>query len=256
MYYELSGQGDKTLLFIHGFGGFGGLWRWQIEHFSKKTRVLTIDLPGHGRTPWCPCTLLDIAEMIVDILDREKIDQVSIVASSFGGLVALTLWQQSPERVTALTLTGAVPKFVGTTDFPAGLTSAGIRKLAAQFEGDLGKVLDMFVRSFSTMQERDSSQYALVKALRKDAILPQREALLGFLDILETADVREVLQTVSVPLQFICGDGDYLCPPAVVEVLRGQYPQARFDIFENGGHGVFLTMPERFNQVVGDFLRL
>ncbi len=254
MFYEVQGAGDKTILFIHGFGGFSGLWKWQVEYFSSFARVITVDLPGHGRTPWTMVGLDEMADQMCVILDEQGVSQAHVVASSFGGLVALKFWERSSQRMKSLCLVGSLPRFTMTEDFPAGLDVKGIRRLSRQFDGDVGKVLDMFVRSFSTNEERMSAQYARVKELRKAAPLPTREALKAFLDILETADLRPILRRVDVPLYVVCGEGDYICPPSAIETLRREVPHARVDIFKGAGHGLFLTRPEEFNQVLTEFM--
>lgn len=254
MHYDISGSGARVLLFIHGFGGFGGLWRWQKESFAPLARVITVDLPGHGKTPWGREGLEDMARDILGILDQEKITAAHLIGSSFGGLVLLTLIRQAPERAVSASLIGAPARFTPCEGFPGGLTVPGIRKMAHQLEGDVGAVLDRFVRSFSTDAERMLPQYARVKDLRRQAPLADRQALLAFLDILETADMRDVLRQTQAPLQILNGDQDYICPLPVVELMRRELPRARFDILEGAGHGPFVTLPDACNQLLAEFI--
>ncbi|MBF0122986.1 MAG: alpha/beta fold hydrolase [Candidatus Omnitrophica bacterium] len=256
MHYDVHGAGDNTIIFIHGFGGFGGLWRWQVDHFKSRVRVITVDLPGHGRTPWRGEGLDAMADQAREILEGLSVRQAHVVASSFGGLVALKFWERSPGRMKSLCLVGSLPRFTRAEDFPAGLDVKGIRRLKSQFDGDVGKVLDMFVRSFSTADERLSAQYARVKELRKIAPLPDREALKAFLDILETADLRPILRRVDIPLHVVSGDGDYICPPVAINALCREVPQAKADILMGAGHGLFLTRPDDFNRVLAEFTGL
>lgn len=256
MHYETTGTGEKVLVFIHGFGGFGGLWHWQVEHFESRARVITVDLPGHGRTPWTPLGLQEMADQLREVLDRAGVARAHLIVNSFGGLVALQFLERLPQRALTVSFVGSPPRFTASGDFPGGLTVPGIRKLGRQLEGDVGKVLDMFVRSFSTSSERAMPQYARVRELRGRAPLPDRQALLAFLDILETADLRDVLRRVDIPVQFINGDSDYICPLSVINVLRQDLPQARFDIFKGAGHGFFVTMPDECNKVLAEFIGL
>ncbi|WP_426667288.1 alpha/beta fold hydrolase [Mucilaginibacter sp. McL0603] len=48
--YSDSGNGDTTLLFVHGWGINRSYWSNQVNYFSKKYRVVTIDLPGFGQS--------------------------------------------------------------------------------------------------------------------------------------------------------------------------------------------------------------
>lgn len=48
--YETHGSGETTLIFIHGWSCDARYWREQLPYFSKKYRVVTIDLAGHGHS--------------------------------------------------------------------------------------------------------------------------------------------------------------------------------------------------------------
>lgn len=48
--YEVYGKGDPTLIFVHGWSCDSRYWRAQIPEFSKKYRVVVLDLAGHGHS--------------------------------------------------------------------------------------------------------------------------------------------------------------------------------------------------------------
>lgn len=48
--YQVSGKGNKTLLFVHGSYIDKTYWDGQVKYFSPNNRVVTLDLPGHGRS--------------------------------------------------------------------------------------------------------------------------------------------------------------------------------------------------------------
>lgn len=48
--YRTYGAGDLALLFIHGLGGDGNAWKYQIEYFGDKYRIIVVDLFGHGQS--------------------------------------------------------------------------------------------------------------------------------------------------------------------------------------------------------------
>ena len=48
--YNVFGNGQTTLVFVHGWGGDGRYWRYQVPYFFKKYRIVTIDLAGHGNS--------------------------------------------------------------------------------------------------------------------------------------------------------------------------------------------------------------
>ena len=44
--YEIHGAGEPTLVFVHGWGCDARYWSAQLPYFSKKHRVVTLDLAG------------------------------------------------------------------------------------------------------------------------------------------------------------------------------------------------------------------
>ncbi len=252
--YSLDGSGEKTLVFLHGFGGFKEIWSWQVEDISLAARVITIDLPGHGKSAWHGETLEDMADQVKALLDKEGIREAVFVASSFGGLVSFKLYEKYPEMTQGFVFVGSIPRFASTEDFPAGLDAERISKLAGQLKGDVGQVLDMFFRSLFSAKEREWKQYKLIKELRKGALFPDRGALLGFLNILATADLCGVAARVDRPVLFVLGDSDYICPKAVFGPLRKLMPSARIEIVPACGHFPFLSKPYEFNGLLKEFI--
>jgi pimeloyl-ACP methyl ester esterase len=256
MYAEVKGQGSETFLFIHGFAGSGAVWAGQTEYFQALGRVITVDLPGHGQTPWQGEALEDMAEGISRVLNDTGIkDSVAVVASSLGGLAALELWRKRPQVFRSLTFAGSVPRFTAAAGFPAGLTPAKIDKMSTQIDVDPGLTLDVFSRSLFTRQERESPQYAVIKQMRQQIPVPSKEALKAFLNILKDTDAREILRSVDIPVQFILGEGDYICPQGVVDPLRQILPGARFHVMQECGHLPFMSRPCEFNGLLRDFLK-
>ncbi len=252
-HYEISGNGE-ALLFIHGFGASGRWWQAQKDLFHTDHQAVTLDLPGHGKSSWMPLTLTDMAVDIRQILNGLELRQVSLVASSFGGLVALELYRMMPAEIMRMSLAGSIPKFARSSHYPAGLDIDKIRTLGGQFDGDYASVLDIFFRSLFTMKERQSDRYKWVKDLRQGESLPKREALKSFLDILEKADLRDRLASVVCPLQFITGSEDYICPPAIMDWVAGHAYNARFDLIDGCGHLPFLVEAKEYNRLLEDFL--
>src|SRR5689334_590287 len=90
-HYEISSKGEP-IVFIHGFGGSSQWWWQQQSYFENNHQVITVDLPGHGQSSWKMVGLSDMAADIRQILDQVHLEQhINVVASSFGGLVALEL---------------------------------------------------------------------------------------------------------------------------------------------------------------------
>ena len=254
-HYEASGAGEAIVM-IHGLGGSGRFWQAQKDFLQADFQVLTLDLPGHGRSAWMPVTLTEMAVDIRQILNSLEIEQFFLIASSMGALAALELYRMVPADIMRISLVGSIPKFARGPRYPAGLDIDKIRTLSLQFDGDYVSILDIFFRSLFTMKERGEERFKWVKQIRAEEPLPQQIALKCFLDILEKADLRDRLASVSCPLQFITGAEDYICPRAIMDWVALHTPNARFDFIDGCGHLPFLVEAKEYNRLLKDFLEL
>lgn len=100
MFYQKIGSGDSLLL-LHSGGMTGDEWTPQIKYLQSNFQLLIPDLLGHGKS------LVDgenlsikmMANAVLDLLRKEKIDKVNICGSSMGGAVALYLAINYPEKI-------------------------------------------------------------------------------------------------------------------------------------------------------------
>ncbi len=89
--YFQQGQGDTTLLFLHGWCIDGTYWENQVEYFSKNYNVYAIDLPGFGnskaeRTNW---TIEEYANDVTAFMDAMNLKNVVIIGHSMAGEIML-----------------------------------------------------------------------------------------------------------------------------------------------------------------------
>ncbi len=100
--YFQQGQGDTTLLFLHGWCIDGTYWKDQVEYFSKNYNVFAIDLPGFGkskaeRTSW---TIEEYANDVAAFIDAMNLKNVVIVGHSMAGEIMLqTALSNNPKIV-------------------------------------------------------------------------------------------------------------------------------------------------------------
>src|SRR5262249_18729863 len=96
--YHRAGSGPPLLL-IHGLLGGSFCWRFYLPAFVQRFTAFAIDLPGFGESATTPnggCSMQAQAEHLLLWLEELGLRQVDVVASSWGGGVALFLAAQSP----------------------------------------------------------------------------------------------------------------------------------------------------------------
>lgn len=108
--YFQQGQGDTTILFLHGWCIDGTYWKNQVEYFSENYTVYAIDLPGFGkskaqRSNW---TIEEYAKDVTAFIDTLNLKNVVIIGHSMAGEIMLQ---------TALTNNPKIAGIVGVDNF-------------------------------------------------------------------------------------------------------------------------------------------
>tara|TARA_R110001583_G_scaffold188548_1_gene350708 strand:+ start:405 stop:1187 length:783 start_codon:yes stop_codon:yes gene_type:complete len=105
VYYTSTGKG-KSIVFLHGFLENSTMWNSISQEFSKKYRVICIDLLGHGKTEnhGYVHSMEDQAEMVKAVLNHLKLRKYIVIGHSMGGYVALSFSKLFPNNVKGLCL--------------------------------------------------------------------------------------------------------------------------------------------------------
>ena len=104
-----TGSGTPLIL-IHGMGSASTIWKGIRPALERVFEVITVDLPGHGQTPYDPGQAMDpasLADLVVANMDSLDIQKAHIVGNSLGGWVGLEIASRHPSRV--LTFVGLAP---------------------------------------------------------------------------------------------------------------------------------------------------
>ena len=127
----------RTLVFLHGFGGWARQWRKQLQFFADANRCIAPDLRGHGLSDK-PASSYSMEELLADldaVLAALKVpERLSLLGHSFGGALAVEYALRHPERVEKLVLVATPGEFTLNLLFRLGLNlPVPILKLAAPF---------------------------------------------------------------------------------------------------------------------------
>ena len=103
--YSDTGKGNAIVL-LHGFLENKGMWDFYIPLFSKKNRVIAIDLLGHGESECLGYvhTMEDHADAVHAVLSELRIRKAIFVGHSMGGYVSLAFAELYPENIKGLVL--------------------------------------------------------------------------------------------------------------------------------------------------------
>jgi len=103
--YTDTGRG-RVIVLLHGFLGSSKIWNAFVKTLSKRYRIITIDLPGHGETPAIGYyhSMEILAQCVKAVLDNAKVRRYVLAGHSMGGYVALAFAELYPDNVSGLCL--------------------------------------------------------------------------------------------------------------------------------------------------------
>jgi pimeloyl-ACP methyl ester carboxylesterase len=109
--YSDTGKGTAVVL-LHGFLENKTMWDAYVSELSKKNRIITIDLLGHGETESLGYiqTMEDNADVVHEVLSKLRIRKAILVGHSMGGYVALAFAELYPEKIKGLVLLNSTSK--------------------------------------------------------------------------------------------------------------------------------------------------
>lgn len=262
-YRRAGSSNDETVLLIHGLAGSSKTWDAVIPTLAEQYDVIAPDLLGHGESakPRGDYSLGAFASGLRDFLAMMEIDSVTIVGHSFGGGVAMQLAYQYPHLVDRLVLVGSgglgreVSTLLRLLSLPGAeyLMPLAMPKPMVDGATHVGRFLGRrnlrsaklgeFWRGYASLAGAENRQ-AFVKTMR-GVIEPGGQTV--------SATDRLYL-AARVPVMIVWGDHDGVIPVehgiAAHEVIQ----TSRLEILEGVGHFPHVEAPERFAEVMIDFL--
>ena len=244
--YEETGQGEPLVL-IHGLGSSHAMFKEEMEQFNSSFRVIAYDARGHGQSGKpAKYTLNDHIEDLRALLDELKIDKTHILGVSMGSYIAQGFVLAHPERVQKLIL--VVSKSNGKT--------SSTQELIERYQDEIDGMDEL-----ETMAHLSKYMFHNLKAVgRWQADLAKLEKPLSLTEqaaankALEGFDFRASLPTVAAETLIISGRYDGLNPPERGKEIASFIANSRFVEFEESGHAPSVEEPERFVQVIREFL--
>lgn len=225
------GEGENVF-FLHGLGGNIYNWAYQTKYFSETNNVVSLELPGHGRSSGKGGSTIEYyTELIRKFFDIMELDNLVLVGHSMGGVVSLDFSFKFPERVKALGLVSSSAKF----DIPT-------QKLM-ELKDDMESIFGSLDKAKEKMKDIDE------RLVTNDMMV-----LLGDVMAIKKYDGVSHLSELKMPTLVIVGADDILSPVAYSEQLHANIKNSELQIIEHAGHMVMVEAHQGFNAVLEEFL--
>lgn len=258
-FQEFGDSANPKLILIHGFTASAYVWKTTAPMLADEGfHVIAVDLLGFGfseKPSWFDYSIQSQARMISRLMNRLGIGTATIVGSSYGGAVALTLALDYPERVEKLVLVDAV-----INDEPKNHPIMKLAKIPG-----VGELITPFLidsKSFMKIRMQGTlapSNHHLITQDRIESIIRPLKAADGHYAVLQTGRnwnaerIEHDVHLINHPTLIIWGEDDLVIPIHNGEKLYNSIVHSRFVVLKNCGHVPPEEKPDLFTSLVAEF---
>jgi pimeloyl-ACP methyl ester carboxylesterase len=243
VHYENYGKGPEALVFVHGWTCNSSFWSRQIPGFTARTRVIAIDLPGHGKSdkPKTDYTMDLFARAVDAVLRDAGVERAVLVGHSMGTPVIREFYRKYPGKTLALVIVdGPLVPFGDKKmmeQFLAPLRGPGYQEAASKF------VDNMFGQN-TTPELRNEIKTAMLAT-------PHFVALSALEGMMDEAIWKQ--DKIDVPALAIMAKTPFL-PANNEQIYRGIAPNIDYRVWDGVAHFLMMEKPKEFNDTLAGFL--
>jgi len=258
--YQIVGDGPLDIVHVSN-------WTWSVDltwdhppmadwlqALGNIGRLLQFDMPGTGSSDPLPgdraTTLEEWMDTVGAVLDAENVERAALVAQDIGAMMAMLFAAAHPERVSGLVLIGTTARLNEAPDYPIGFPiatrDAGL-KWWLEIWGT-GEQLRLTAPSIAMNPDLIRLQGRYERLTISPATARQVFSLVADLD------VRNVLETISVPTLVIHRRGDKWIPVSQGRYLADHIAGARYVEFSGDDHFPFIGDTDPIVREIRDFL--
>lgn len=248
LHLDISGPVDgPAVVLVHPFTANTRFWDAQAAALSQVFRVVRPDLPGHGSSAWTggEIGLEDLAQRIIDAIDRLGLDRVHYCGLSIGGMVGMELALRHGQRLRSLTLSNCLPHL--------GQPQLWGERAQSALTGKLREVVGLSLPRWLSAAYLQKEPEAAAKLL-ESAVCTNPDAYAAFCQLLGSIDLRDDIARITVPTLVIGGSQDIATPAVACETMAAAIPRARF-VTLDGAHFCNLECPASYNEALLRFFQ-
>lgn len=236
----VRGSGPKTIVFVHGWTCDESSWQRQVPFFDKTYRVITLDLPGHGKSGSPKNGLLTMelfARSIEAVRVEAKAGKIALVGHSMGTPVIREYARLYPANVAAMVPVDGVLHLSGSPNAPNPDRMKGpdgLKNREAMIRGMFGKSATPAIQDHILKMMLAAPETTAYQAMAATFAAPNWKD-----------------DTFAEPALGIYADHSAADDPAYFKKI---FPNGTTVEVPGTGHFVMLEKPDEFNKLLADFL--
>ena len=252
---DLNPEGDKTILFLHGWPGSHKLFEYQFDVLPKMGyRCIGLDTRGFGKSdkPWTGYNYDRLADDVRAVIDALDLKNITLGGHSTGGAIAIRyMARHAGFGVSKLALfAAAAPSLVQRPNFPYGQPRQVVLDIINGTLTDRPAMLQSFGNMFFFQHITEAfSQWFFQLGLEAAGWATYKIAEAWLAEEL-FADMAKI----HVPTLILHGIHDKVCLFPLAEAQHQGIAGSELVPFEFSGHGLFYDQKDKFNEELTRFI--
>lgn len=252
IWYTDSLKGEKTILLVHGYLESSEVWNGFADRLSSESRVIAIDLPGHGHSEVYSEThsMEMMADIIRELLEMLRITKTFMVGHSLGGYVTLAFLDLYPHMLSGYCLFHSHP----LADTPETVEKRK-NDISAVVEGKKDLIYPDSVEKMFAPGNIDLLKEQVKRSKKIASVIPGNGMIALLNGMIKRPSRVAVMEEGRVPCLWILGTMDNFIP---FETIRGKVNlplNATIVVLQNSGHMGFVEEEENAVGAVNEFLQ-
>ncbi len=229
----------STIVFIHGVGGSGLFWQFQIDSLTPQVNTLAIDLPGHGQSDGEGMDAIeDYAYSVIDLITTINVPNPIPCGISMGGAITLQILINHPDSIKAGILINTGAKL----------------KVAPVIFDTLANSFSEYLEMMGQLVAAENTDKKKIKLFKEDTAKCKPEVILRDFQACHNFDVMQQLESIPLPVLVVSAEDDQMTPPKYGDYLVNAMPYASGVHIPDAGHILPWEKPENFNAAIAEFI--
>lgn len=252
VYYESWGSGGTPIVFLHPWSANGYIWYYQLFCFAGGNLCVTLDHRGHGRSEKPPegYSIGEHAGDVAAVMDSAGVERAVVVGNSIGGMIAMQLCLDHPDRVRGLVIIDSA------TGMSEGMPEGAAEAMLRDRDGTFGQLLDGTV-SARSKRERPEILELMQSQFKVESNFPPHvfDSSIRDLGGVFNWNITDRLKEINCPTVVFVGEEDNATPVAANKLLADNIPGAQLEVIAEVGHFYQLERPTEFNAALRNFIK-
>ncbi|WP_223641161.1 alpha/beta fold hydrolase [Planococcus sp. 4-30] len=240
---RVTGQGQKTIMFGHGFGCDQQVWNNTIKDFEGDYRVVTFDYIGSGNSDKAAyskerySTLNGYKQDLLDVCDGLEIKEIIFVGHSVSAMIGMLASIERPELMEKMIMIGPSPYYMNEPGYNGGFERSDIDELLDMMETNYKEWAKYLAPVVMQNEERPQLAEDFEQLLCSNDPLIARQ----FAEVTFTSDLRDKLDQVTVPTLILQPKFDAIAPLEVGQYVHDHIKGSQMITMEAVGHNPHLS---------------